>query len=662
MKLPFGLALIAALAQASEYAILGAPGPWPAILESAGHVAGDPASATLLIVRGPTDPAIQWTEAVAAGRIVVVEGDHPLLDRFGFRRQGTKADVRRVVDTRYTEQMIVWDTAESVPRLDPPAGAIVFAKERWSEVPLMVGARYERGAILWLATSPGIAGYERLPYIPQALAQLGASSSVAGRRLVAFYDHAYRSRSDPEYMARWWRGQGIAQLHVSAWYFQERDAARDDYLRRLIRACHRNGILVYCWFELPHVSEAFWDAYPACREKNALLQDAAIYWRKNMNLLGENCFRLAADAVSSLLRSFDWDGANLAELYFEGPRGFSDLSETTPLNDDVRAEVKRLHGFDPASLFDPSSPIHHSRGTKEVRLFLDYRTDLQYRLHVRFLELLDSLRKELGRLALAVTYLEDVVDPAMRDLVGADARRILNLMPRFDFSFILEDPSSVWGLGPSRYRRMADLYREITDDFSRLAVDINVVQRYSLAYPTPHQTGVEFAQLIHTVQRNFPTVVLYFENSILPPDASLVAAAHASVDSYSRSGGSLQIGSTYGAGLSWAGPALVDGKPWPHQDDSTVWLLPGKHTIAPRESKPWLRLTDFNGNLNFVEEFDRGISFSYKNSGRAIAVIDKKPTTIWIDGKESSPVILDRKDGAAILLPPGEHWVSLAAN
>jgi Ca2+-binding RTX toxin-like protein len=67
---------------------------------------------------------------------------------------------------------------------------------------------------------------------------------------------------------------GIGALHVAAWHYWERDPENDAYLRRLIEACHRHAILVYAWFELPHVSEKFWDLHPEWREKTGVLQDA----------------------------------------------------------------------------------------------------------------------------------------------------------------------------------------------------------------------------------------------------------------------------------------------------------------------------------------------------------------------------------------------------
>ena len=50
--------------------------------------------------------------------------------------------------------------------------------------------------------------------------------------------------ANPFWTARW-RASGIAALHVAAWHFYDADAERDRYLKSLIEACHRHGILVY---------------------------------------------------------------------------------------------------------------------------------------------------------------------------------------------------------------------------------------------------------------------------------------------------------------------------------------------------------------------------------------------------------------------------------
>ena len=158
---------------------------------------------------------------------------------------------------------------------------------------------------MWLATFPGESGYERYPYIPQALFDIGLRPPVRGANLWAFFGQAYRTRADSDYLARRWREQGVAALHVSAWPFVGATPERLEYLRELIAACHRQAVLVYAWLELPHVSEDFWAERPECREKTATLQDAQPDWRKLVNLADPVCFADTAEQVRGLVAEFN---------------------------------------------------------------------------------------------------------------------------------------------------------------------------------------------------------------------------------------------------------------------------------------------------------------------------------------------------------------------
>ena len=488
------------------------------------------------------------------------------------------------------------------------------------------------------------------------------SPAVRGREIQAFLDWSYRTRADPAYLARQWRQMGIGTVHVSAWYFFNRNSERDRFLRTLIEAAHRNGIIVYAWLELPHVSEQFWNAHPEWREKNALLQDAAIFWRKNMNLLNPQAFDAVAAGVTDMLMRFDWDGANVSELYFEGPRGLSDLSEFTPLNDDVRHEVRVRYGFDPADLFNPASPRHYSQNAAGLRQFHDYRIELQFQLHVQFLDLLAEVRRRKGSLGIAVTYLDDVFEPTMQELIGADARKLLPLLAKYDFTFIIQDPSVLWGLGPERYARMSEQYARLTPHADKLSVDVNIVARPSISFPTLLQTGTEFLQLVHVVQRSFRTVTLYAEHSILAPDVPLLSAASASVTALRITPDRMQVDSRHGVGVRWNGSALVDGLPWPHTDGSFVWLPSGKHEVtrpAANAPSPHTRLIDFNGELGSLSLTPHGLDFSYAADARAIAVLDRRPISMRIDGQPVAMQTLTRPGATVVLLPGGKHRVEI---
>ena len=93
--------------------------------------------------------------------------------------------------------------------------------------------------------------------------------------------------------------------------------------------------IVYCWLEPPMVSQKFWNKYPKWREKTAVLKDAKVSWRYLMNFADENCRKKAFSEIESLLMSYDWDGVNVAELYFESPGGPAYPENFTPMNDNI---------------------------------------------------------------------------------------------------------------------------------------------------------------------------------------------------------------------------------------------------------------------------------------------------------------------------------------
>jgi hypothetical protein len=628
-----------------------APGSWPAVLSSIGLL--ENARGDVLVL--PAGAQISFQECQSQldrGAILILEGPSPLAASFGFRATGKPlVIVRSVEDVRAPKLHIVWEKPLEMPVFEIPKEARVFAVERWQRVPLMAGFKRARGAVLWIGAAPGPHGYERFPYIPQALADLGLEAPFRSERLWAFFDSAYRSRVDIEYFAARWKAAGIGALHVAAWHYWERDPQADEYLRKLIEACHRNGIVVYAWFELPHVSEKFWDQHPEWREKTALLQDAQLDWRKLMNLTNRAAFAEVSKGMRDLIAGFDWDGVNLAELYFESLEGFDNPARMTPMNDDVRAEFKAKAGFDPIELFSSAKVKQGSA----MAQFVDFRADLARRQQAEWLAEIDEIRKTKPYLDLTLTHVDDRFDTTMREKIGADASKVLPMLSSHDFTFLIEDPATIWNLGPQRYPQIAARYSGITTAQDKLAIDINVVERYQDVYPTKQQTGTELFELVHTASGSFPRVALYFENSILPPDLALLSAAASSVDRAEIVGGRLVIESRRGAGVPWQGPALVDGKPWPVLNEKTLWLPRGPHSIEPSAKATALKILDFNGDLKSAKATTDGLEFAYQSSARAMATLEHTPGKVEIDGAEVKPEMT----GNVLILPRGQHLVTL---
>ena len=399
-------------------------GGWPLLLQSVGFMPQPAASSRIFVLRAGSAGSPEWPTRVESGAYLILEGESSTAESFGFRPTKDNVKVASIADVHAPKLGIVWEKGLELPRYEIPAEAQIFAKERWTGAPLIAGFRRGSGAVLWVEVSPGERGYERFPYLLQALADLGLDPPFRSNRLWAFFDSSYRLRVDLDYFATRWRDAGISALQVAAWHFYDADPERDAYLKHLIAACHANGILVYAWLELPHVSEKFWDDHPQWREKTAVLQDAQLDWRKLMNLANPDCFRAAAAGVKDLIDRFDWDGVNLAELYFESLEGLSNPARFTPMNDDVRAQFRAVGGFDPIELFQTR------KDAPSQRAFLDFRARLARDMQQEWLAEIESIRRDRNYLDIVLTHVDDRLDTSMRDAIGADSAQLLPLLDR----------------------------------------------------------------------------------------------------------------------------------------------------------------------------------------------------------------------------------------
>lgn len=638
---------MAATLQPPTYHVLGDdPGPWPKILGSAGFqpIRGG-AAGVVVIRRGSETHAEEWRARVEQGMFLVLEGESAIAETLGFRPTAKRVNAQSVREERVPHLSMVWEKAVELPIWTVPPDATVFAAERWTSAPLVAGVKLGRGGVLWMAVTPGAEGYERFPYLLQSLGDLGLATPFRSQRLWAFFDSSYRLRVDLDYFARRWRKAGIAGLQVAAWHFY--DEPDSDFLKKLIEACHKEGILVYAWLELPHVSEKFWEQHPEWREKTALQQDAHLDWRKLINLTNRDAFAAVSAGVKNLLSKHDWDGVNLAELYFESLEGAANPARFTPMNADVQAEFRKLTGKDATREF----------GSRE---FLDYRRKLAQRQQLEWLDVIGGVRRSKPWLDLVVTHIDDQFDTRMKDLLGADAAGLLPLIEPRDVTFLIEDPATIWNLGPKRYPEIAAKYQPLTQRPNKLAIDINIVERYQDVYPTKQQTGTELFQLIHLASGAFARVALYFESSISREDEPWIGSAAAAVTGFEQRGEAMTITSRDGVGIPWT-PGVsvtVNGHTsWPLRDGDTIWLPAGTHTIAPStagQTEP--RLAGCNARLTSVAAGAKTLDLAYESSARAYCrLTGPMPKSMEVDGE---PVALAVKQ-KMLVLPRGQHLVTL---
>ncbi len=554
-------------------------------------------------------------------RLTILEGASKQALAQGIQPGDATVRVRSVTDVFNDKLQIVWQHDATIPVYALPPHARIFTRERWSGAPLAAGWTAGRKAVFWTATPIGDQGYERYPYLLQAVVSLGLKPIAQSRDLWAFFDASYRLRADPEFLASLWRRGGIAGLHITAWQFWEPDPQRDAWLKALIDACHNNAILVYAWIGFPHVSEKFWQDHPQWREQTATSQDAHLDWRKLMNLADPDCDRAIHAGLNSLATRFDWDGLNLAELYFESLEGYLNPARFTPFHPSIREQFKAAHGFDPAEMYDESSPLSHKQTAAPMRKFLDFRAALARSLQQRWLARLDAYRTAKPGLDIVLTHIDDRFDATMRDKLGADAAALIPETERLDATFLIEDPATVWHLGPSRYTEIARRYAPLARRPDLLAIDLNIVERYQDVYPAKQQTGGELLLLVRRAAEAFPRVALYFENSILAPDWFLLPSAAAPGISVNElPDGSVEVDARKPAVLPWTGCAQVNGLRWPIGGSDDILLPAGRHRVSPCPGPAGRTIADLNATLLGVEKTAAGWRLHYESRSRAIVL------------------------------------------
>jgi hypothetical protein len=374
-----------------------------------------------------------------------------------------------------------------------------------------------------------------------------------------------------------------------------------------------------------------------------------------MNLQNPDCRKAAAEEIGGMLNRFDWDGVNVAELYFESLEGASNPARFTPMNEDVRRDFGRTGGFDPKLLFEAGSSYSIAKNPAALRKFLDYRAGLASKMQADWLDLIDRTRATKPYLDIVLTHIDDRFDPGIRDALGADVARSLPAIQARKSTLLVEDPATLWSLGPERYSKLAEKYRELTSDARRIAVDINVVERYQDVYPTKKQTGVELLELVHEAASSFARVALYFENSLERQDLRLIPAAATTAKLTQDRSGVFRVEATEDTRVAWTGPVALDGKPWPIANDKSVLAPAGKHTLETSAARPAISISDFNGEIRTAAAAADRADLSYTSRSRAVAILGSAVSSIELDGE---PFSKKEEANSSILLPAGQHLVT----
>jgi hypothetical protein len=124
-------------------------------------------------------------------------------------------------------------------------------------------------------------------------------------------------------------------------------------------------------------------------------------------------------------------------------------------------------------------------------------------------------------------------------------------------------------------------------------------------------------------------------------------------------GPKLMVESAAGVGVPWKGPAIVDGQAWPVTDGETVWLPAGAHAVSAARPRSGPNVIHLNADLKGARAVGaNGLEFSYQSGSRAIAIMDRAPQRMEVDGVRWAPAMAGPR---TVLLPRGQHIVRVEA-
>src|SRR6185369_8851744 len=172
---------------------------------------------------------------------------------------------------------------------------------------------------------------------------------------------------------------------------------------------------------------------------NAKGQTIPPAWRYVVALTDSACLKAAKANYEHLLTTYDWDGVNLAELYFESPVGSADAATFNPMHQSARDQFHKLAGFDPALLMDPASGLYWKTHGWALKKFQEYRVQTIVRLHREFLESIENVKQQKPYLDVVVTTMDNLGSTELRPNLGVDVREIAALRSAYRFRLQIQD-------------------------------------------------------------------------------------------------------------------------------------------------------------------------------------------------------------------------------
>jgi hypothetical protein len=114
----------------------------------------------------------------------------------------------------------------------------------------------------------------------------------------------------------------------------------------------------------------------------------------------------------------------------------------------------------------------------------------------------------------------------------------------------------------------------------------------------------------------------------------------------------------------------VNGRIWPGWGENSVFMPAGNYRISPVErgfqlmdkSALDMRLLRFSGDMDSLTPTQQGFEFTYDSKLRTIALLNREPHEIQMDGRKADVQSVAYAGNWIIQLPSGKHRVEIIAD
>lgn len=615
---------------------------------------------------------------VREGGHIVTDMPTELAKELGIVSSDTRLKVTQVRDRYFPDERIVWRFPQLATKFDADKIAEIFCIDEATGAPLVIGMSCGKGSLIYFSTQfdPYVKqGYSLYPYLLDYIGRYFRLGPVVRRdNLEVYFEPGSRARTmSVEALIKQWVRLGVRTLHVSGWH--EYPKYTYDY-KRLIALAHANGIVVYAWLEPPQVNLKFYTEHPEWREKNVRGEDVRPSWRYPMAMTDPRCVEAMTAVFRAFLEQSDWDGVNLAELYFEAGRGLQDPNLFTPMHPSAQKDFRRKYGYDLTAVLDSTSPLFWKTNPGARHDVADYRVHVLEGVYDTLLGMMSGVAAARPGFQIIVTAMDSYGSPLLREQIGVDMSSIIALQKKHGFLLQVEDPEPLWSTDPLRYTGIGDRYAEILGDRTKLLLDLNIGQfrkpEKVTPFPTLTQTGTESFHLVNAASLGAPRLTIYSESSVNPQDIKFFPFALASDVRYRRVDAGYHVSSPSSFSLKLPPETKeirIDGVPLSPSRENVFIIPAGSHLVDadPQKGSAFstnqleTRILSLTGNLLSVVYGLRTVEFTYESDTRALVALNREPTAATVDGRRHAIVFMKGNDCYTMSLPAGRHSVSIVA-